>query len=175
MILERRKYLGGVYKDYIKTFNSEMCRVDEQDVKGYVALLRIGEVNRPLIVGETCLYNNGYSELNFLPDDEHWQLSALYDDSGNIIEWYFDVTRKNAVDDEGNPYCDDLYLDAALMPDGKILIFDEDEIKNALDNGTITRHEFDMAYDVLNALKEKQVLDVTYMKKLCSRLILLFA
>lgn len=173
--MERRKYLGRPYKDYIKTFTSEILRVHEADIRGYVALLRIGEVNRPLIVGGTCLYNDGYSELTFLPDDQHWQLSAIYDDGGNIVEWYFDVTRKNAVDDEGNPYCDDLYLDAALLPDGKILVFDEDEIKSALDNGIITRHEFDRAYHVLHELKEKQVLDVTYMESLCSRLLALFS
>ncbi|NLG51669.1 MAG: DUF402 domain-containing protein [Chloroflexi bacterium] len=173
--MERRKYLGGVYKDYIKTFQSETCRVDDQDIKGYVSLVRVGEVNRPFVVGEIYLYNNGYSELNYLPDDEHWYLSAIYDDSGNIVEWYVDITRKNAVDEEGRPYCDDLYLDAALMPDGKIRVLDEDEIKDALDQGNITRQEFEMAYRVLNELRAKQILGVAYMERLCSRLLSLFA
>ena len=60
------------------------------------------------------------------------------------------------------------------MPDGQILILDEDEIKDALDNGLITRKEFDMAYDVLNEIKKNRIIDVAYMKMLCSRLRLLF-
>jgi len=172
--MERRKYLGGAYKDYFKSFKSEIIRADEEDLKGYVSLMKIDEVNRPLIVGETCLYDDGYSEMIFQPDGEHWRVCAMYDDNNAIIEWYFDITRKNTIDEEGNPYCDDLYLDAALLPDGQILIFDEDEIKSALDQGTIAQHEFDMAYIVLDALKAKQVLTVCYMETLCSRLRLLF-
>lgn len=173
--MERRKYLGRAYKDYIKTFTSEIIRVNENDIKGYAALIWIQEVNRPFIIGETCLYNNGYNEINFLPDNEFWQLSAIYDENGGIIEWYFDITKKNTVDDKGNPYCDDLYLDDTLMPDGKIIILDEDELKDALDTDKITKNEFDMAYNVLNELKEKKILDATYMETFCSKLSLLFA
>ena len=172
--MERRKYLGRVNNYYIRSFSSQIVRVNEEDIKGYAALIKIDEVNHPLIVGETCLYDDDYSETNFLPDGEHWQLSVLYDNNGYIIEWYFDITRINSVDEKGNPYCDDLYLDAALMPDGQILILDEDEIKDALDNGLITRKEFDMAYDVLNEIKKNRIIDVAYMKMLCSRLRLLF-
>lgn len=52
-----------------------------------------------------------------------------------IVEWYTDITRKNAVDENRNPYCDDLYLDVALLPDGSVLVLDENELKNALDSG----------------------------------------
>ena len=48
----RRKYLGQIYKDYIKTFTSKIIRVDEENLKGYASYLMINEVNRPLIVGE---------------------------------------------------------------------------------------------------------------------------
>lgn len=173
--MERRKYLGRLNMDFVKSFSTKIVRVDEGNIKGYASLVIIDEVTRPRIVGEgTCLYDNGYSELNFLPDDEHWQLSAIYDGNGEIIEWYFDITRKNSIDEEGNPYCDDLFLDAALMPDGRILIFDEDEIKDALDNGMIAQSEFDMAYGVLKRLKDDKILDVEYMKTLCSRVRSLF-
>ena len=171
----KRKYLGKVNEHYIKNSKSEIIRVDEQDIKGYASFIKIKEVHRPCMVGNICIYDNGYKELCFLPDDEHWTLWALYDDKGDIIEWYFDITRKNAVDEYGNPYCDDLYLDAALMPDGQIIILDEDELKDALDNDKITQNEFDMAYDALDKLKENNILNVKYMEMLCSRLRSLFA
>ena len=173
-LMERRRYLGRSYKDYFKTFTAKIIRVDEEDIKGYAAYLQIDEVNRPFMAGETCLADNGYSEIEFLPDNENWRLSAMYDNHGNIIEWYFDITRENAVDEDGNPYCDDLYLDVALMPDGQILVFDEDELQNALDDGDITQQESDMAHRVLSELIEKKIIDLTYLKMLCSRLQSLF-
>lgn len=174
MIVERRKVLGRINKDYIKAFTSQILKVQEADMNGYAALIQIQEVHWPFIAGETCLYDNGHSEINFLPNGACWQLSALYDANGDIIEWYFDITKKNAVDEVGNPYCDDLYLDAALMPDGQILILDEDELKDALDSGQITQREFAMAYAVLDELKEKKILSVPYMEAFCARLRLLF-
>ena len=173
--MEKRKYLGSVNKDYIKTFRSKVIRVDEEDIKGYASLVRIEEVYRPFMEGETCLYDAGYSELGFLPDDENWMLWAMYDDKGGIIEWYFDITRKNTVDEKGNPYCDDLYLDAALLPNGEVLILDEDEIADAHNDGIITQNEYDMAYSVLEKLTRDRIIDVVYMKTFCSRLQLLFS
>lgn len=176
--MERRKYIGRAYKNYYKIFTSKIIRVDKADIAGYAAYLYINEVNRPFMVGvkgaEICLADNGYSEMAFLPDNENWKLSAMYDNHGDIIEWYVDITRKNAIDEEGKPYCDDLYLDAALMPNGKIFIFDEDELRSALISGNINQNEFDMAYRVLNELIDRKILDLTYMKTLCSRLMSLF-
>ena len=176
--MERKKYLGRYDNDFIKSITSRTVRTDKIGLAGYVALVKIQEVNRPYMVGEkgseVCIADNGYSELTFLPDNENWQLTAIYDNYNKIIEWYFDITRKNSVDENGNPYCDDLYLDAALMPDGRILIFDEAELENALTNGSISQKDFDMAHDVLKKLIDEKIIDVAYMSEFCSRLLSLF-
>jgi Uncharacterized conserved protein len=173
--MERRKYIGRANEYYIKSFSSEIIRVNEEEIKGYASLLKIEEINHPFMAGEVYLYNKGYSELCFLPDDEHWNLFAIYNDNNDIIEWYIDITKKNSLDEEGNPYCDDLYLDAVLLPNGVIIILDEDELKDALNRENISINEFNMAYNVLNELKAHGILDVVYMKELCSRLQLLFS
>lgn len=176
--MERRKYLGRYDKDFIKTIVSRTVRTDNIGIPGYAALVQIKEINRPYMVGENgskiCIADNGYSELGFLPDNENWQLTAIYDRNNDIIEWYFDITRKNAVDENGRPYCDDLYLDAALMPDGRILIFDDDELINALNSGSVNQKDYDMAHGVLKKLIDKKIIDIAYMKMLCSKLQLLF-
>ena len=174
----RYKYIGGANEKFIKTFKSEILRIDEADIKGYAALIEIEEVNRRLIVGEygreVCIYDDGHSELNFLPDGENWALSALYDENGEIIEWYIDITRSNGVSEDGVPYCDDLYLDAVLTPDGQVIILDEDELADARDAGDITQAEFDMAYRVLDKLIENNITSVEYMELLCAKLSGLF-
>ena len=176
--MERRKYLGRYDKDFIKSIDSKIVRTDDIGISGHASLVKIQEVHRPYMVGEKgleiCIANNGYSELTFLPDNENWQLTAIYDNKNCIVEWYFDITRKNSVDENGVPYCDDLYLDAALMPDGRILVFDEDEIKSALVGGNISQKDFDMAYDLLQQLIDKKIIDIEYMERLCSKLQSLF-
>ena len=173
--MKKRKYLGSVNKNYIKTFISKIIRVDEDDIKGYASFVKIEEVHRPFMVGETCLYDTGYSEIGFLPDSENWMLWAMYDDKDDIIEWYFDITKVNAVDEEGRPFCDDLYLDIALLPNGEALILDEDELAEALTSGAITQNEYDMAYGTLNKLINDKIIDVAYMETLCFKLRLLFS
>ena len=176
--MERRKYLGRYDKDFIKSIVSKIVRTDDIGVAGYAALVQIQEVSHPYMVGEKssemCIADNGYSELTFLADDENWKITAIYDNHQAIVEWYFDITRKNAVDENGNPYCDDLYLDVALLPDGHMLILDEDELENALNNGNISQQDFDMAHEVLKKLIDEKIIDVAYMESFCARLLTLF-
>jgi predicted RNA-binding protein associated with RNAse of E/G family len=173
--MERRKYLGKPHEDYIKSSCSKIIKIDDESIKGYFSYLKIIEVNRPFIVGlkdnEICLYDKGYSEINYLPDNENWQLYGIYDNHGKIIEWYFDVTKKNTVDNEGNPYCDDLFLDIVLLPNGQIIILDEDELQNAYDEGIITYNEYNLAYKVKNKLINDGIVNVNYLEKLCNRLL----
>jgi len=165
--MERRKYLGRYDKDFIKEITSSVVRTDEIGFSGYSSFIKILDVNYPYIVGdkgyEVCIGDKGYSELSFLPDNENWQMTAIYDNNDKIIEWYFDVTKKNAIDENGNPYCDDLYLDVALLPNGKILTFDEEQLEKALDDNIIRKNDYDMAYNVINMLKENGILTVGYM------------
>ena len=174
--MDRRKYLGRAWGgDYFKSFTSKVIKVEEAGYSGYASLIQIEEVNRPYIVGEnTCIADNGYSAITFLPDNKLWAVEAIYDNDNKIVEWYFDITKENAIDEDGNPYMNDLYLDAALLPDGQILVFDEDELKDALDETIITQNEYEMAYDVLRELKENKILDVAYMTKLFAELRVLF-
>ena len=177
-IAERRRYLGQVNNNYVKSYTSRIIRINGNNLKGYAAQIKIDKTYRPFFVGENdfiiCLRDNGYSEINFLPDNENWYLSAMYDAKGKIIEWYVDITRKNAIDEDGKPYCEDMYLDTAVMPDGRVLVFDEDELLAACENGNISKDEYDMAYRVLGELQDKQMLTVLYMENLCTRLLTLF-
>jgi len=176
--MEKRKYIGRPYKDYIKSFESKIIRVDTESLKGYAAHIKVIEANRPFMVGakgaEICIADDGYSSLEFLPDNENWGVFAAYNADDKIVEWYFDITRKNALDNEGQPYSVDLYLDIVLTPDGKILVLDEDELTFAYKEGLVSEEELKMAYHVKDELIDKKIVDVAYMEQLCSELFYLF-
>ena len=177
--MDKIKYIGKAYKDYFKSFSSKIIRIDEKDLKGFASYLKIFEVNRPLFVGdkgnEICLADDKYWEMQYLPDNKFWRLSAMYDDQDKIIEWYFDINKVNSIDENGNPFCIDLYLDVVLMPDGKILILDEDELLIALNNRIISKEDYNFAYNVKDELLNSNIVNVKYMELFCEKLLKIFA
>ena len=174
----RRKYLGKPIEKYIKSSISKIIRIDDAEHSGYISFIKIFEVYQPLIVesngNRIYLYNNGYSELNYLPDNQNWKMLALYDDNNEIIEWYFDITLKNSVDENGAPYCVDLYLDVILMPNGDVIIVDEDELKDAYINGKITKKDMDLAYTTKDKIISNKIVDIEYVVKTCKKFMRLF-
>jgi len=161
------KYIG--HSDFFKTFSREIKRIEIEGMKGYASLVKIEKVHRPLIIGDTCLYDDGYTVVGFLPDGANWCLQAFYNESRETIEWYFDITLENKVDQTGNPYYVDLYLDIVLLPNGQITILDEDELKDARAQGKITQADFDLAYKTLNMLMDKFA-NISYMASFCAQL-----
>lgn len=105
------------------------------------------------------IIDNNYRLLGFYDYSSKVKLSAFYDKNSNIIEWYFDIAKELGKEN-GVPYEDDLYLDIVVRPDGKIILLDEEEIKDALKRSVITKTEYEMAYEEANKLirllKEKK-------------------
>jgi len=173
-----RRYLGRADFNFIKKYSSRVIKVEEGELRGYAALIDVIEVNYPLIVGEKgcelCFCDNGYRFLSFQPDGEKWKMTGAYDERGNAVEWYFDITKINSVDENGEPYCDDLFLDAALTPDGTVKILDEDELLEALENGIITKDDYETAHRVLNEMIENKIIGTDFVEEMCERLMELF-
>ena len=173
--MSRRKYVGKPHPKFIKKSKSKIIRIDDIGLKGYVSLIEILEINQPLLIKlaekEFFLYGNGYSELNFLPDNKNWQMYAIYDNNSHIVEWYFDITKINSVDEHGNPFCEDLYLDIVLMPDGQIIILDEDELQESYNNAIISKKELDLAYKTKNQLIDEGIINIQYLEALCNKLL----
>ena len=165
--MEMRKYMGE--KKNVKASTVSIIRIDEEYLQGYAGLVQIHEVYKQIVIDGICFYDDGFSQLEFMPDGEHWALTAIYDENEKIVEWYFDMTKENGIDN-GRPYIEDLYLGTALFPDGRIVILDEDELQVALDNGEITTSDFELAYQSLARLKASSILTVDYMTEFCARL-----
>jgi len=97
------------------------------------------------------IIDNDYKLLGFYNYNSKVKLSAFYDKNNEIIEWYFDIAKEIGKEN-GVPYEDDLYLDVVVRPDGKIILLDEDELKEALKRLEITKEEYEMAYVEANKL-----------------------
>jgi predicted RNA-binding protein associated with RNAse of E/G family len=85
----------------------------------------------------------------------------MFDENHSIVQWYFDITKQNGIDIDGQAFYDDLYLDVVVFPSGEIVLFDEDELKEALDSGDITQIDYDLAYNEANQIINGMAKDVT--------------
>ncbi len=132
--------------------------IDAPIFKGIVCFVRLQNISEPKYVKNGkenfCMINNGYSLIEAYPDNGKYALTIMFDDCGKLIEWYFDIA-KSVGTENGIPFEDDLYLDMAIMPDGEMIILDEDELLAAKNEGIITQEDMDCAYNTLHELEKK--------------------
>lgn len=130
--------------------------LDTNEFKGYITLLNTLKVNEPLLVryGEenVCIVNDGYMWLQQFPMGRNHSVTTMFDNKGDIVQWYIDICLRNGVEN-GIPYMDDLFLDIVLLPSGEVIEKDADEIVDALTKGIIDKSLYDLAWNEMNNLK----------------------
>jgi len=167
-----------IFGNYVKRSNANYVSEIRElpgELRGYSALIEFTAGNRALLAeyGDEsyCLAADGYRWLMVLPLDEHWCITAMYDARGKIVEWYFDITRQNYVDEDGLPCFDDLYLDLVLMPNGRMAMLDEDELLEGLSSGAVTKEDYGFAYRVCGEIKKSKWVDPAFVGPFCDTLL----
>ena len=161
-----------------------LTRIDDAEFKGYISIVYIDKVTRPLILKitgkELCLVDDGYIWTQYFPQGEKYALTTMFNVDSEVVEWYFDICAGNKINYKGVPYYDDLYLDVVVLPSGEIDLLDEDELKEALKFRDITAYQYDMAYKEAkkliksikcgeNKLLERSKNDLEFLKSLPTR------
>lgn len=83
-----------------------------------------------------------------------------------MVFWY----GKKIGIQNGIPYEDDLYLDMIILPDGREIILDEDELHSAFCHKKITQDDVNMAYQTLKMLENKYLDNLDNLLKLTNEL-----
>ena len=154
-----------------REYISRDCRM--HGLRGKESLLVIREVTGPLTVhdgGEDVLIaDTDYAWVQIALEGLPFWLTAMYDDRGRLIQIYFDITAGSRFDDPENPTFVDMYLDIVVNSRGELFVMDQDELDEALSEGTITQEEWNnasAACERLYAYLEKNREAVT---ELCAR------
>jgi len=159
----KRRFANAVEGIYLQK------KIDDKLFTGYICNIKISNVDKPLIVNngisQVCIKDNDYEWFEVYPENANYAITIMYDNNKNLIEWYFDIAKNVGVEN-GIPYEDDLYLDMIILPNGKSLIVDEDELIEAFNAGEIQQNDVDLAYGTLKQLKEKYIDDFQHLKKL---------
>lgn len=132
--------------------------VDEPQFRGFVTLYRIHELRDPLWKEyngrRMCLADRGYLWMQHFPKGEHFVVTTMFNDQGQVVQWYIDICKTQGLTDQQVPWFDDLFLDIVVLPSGEKLLLDEDELEEALDEGQITPRDSAMAQRTAARLME---------------------
>lgn len=141
----RRKVAHHPDWQRIKASRLAVLDLDEKHFRGVVALLYIDEVTEPFSVSydgqSLCILDQGYSWLRHFPVGSQYIMTTTFSPDGQVLQWYIDLCQSHGVTEEGIPWWDDLYLDIAILPSGKLFVLDADELDEALDQGVISSKE----------------------------------
>ncbi len=147
----RSRWKRVLDKKYAQAF------LDTKKFKGYITLLQLMKVAEPLSFRyeeqNICIVDDGYMWLQQFPLEKKHSVTTMFDNNGNIVQWYIDVCLENGVEND-IPYWDDLYLDIILLPSGEVIQKDGDELEEALLNGIIDRSLYESAWDEVHTLTE---------------------
>jgi len=127
-----------------------MQYIDTEEFTGYVTLLYMDEVERPLWLEfpdeRICVVDNGFTWLQQFPLGTNYTVTTIFDAHGKIAEWYVDICKQHGVTEAGIPWYDDLYLDVTTFPSGHIRVLDAEELDEALQQGVISQADHELAW-----------------------------
>lgn len=139
--MPKRKFANR--HDWERILENRYVQMEVRDkcFSGTVALFQIDAVRAPQYKmhneKEFIVADAGYAWLQYFPDDEPFGVTVMFDDHGQIVQWYIDIVEAIGYED-GIPYMDDLLLDILIFPDGDVVRKDEDEFVAAAESGELT-------------------------------------
>ncbi|MFX3675132.1 MAG: DUF402 domain-containing protein [Paenisporosarcina sp.] len=140
----RSEWKRVIDKEYVYTF------FDTEEFNGYVTLLKVNNVTAPLYVQygkeNVCIVNQGFIWLQHFPTNKHHSLTTMFNAEGEIVQWYIDICLENGIENHV-PWMDDLFLDIIVLPNGKVILKDTEELEAALLGGVIDEFIYDMAWE----------------------------
>lgn len=98
-----------------------------------------------------CIVDDGYMWLQKFPTEKNHSVTTMFDNKGNVVQWYIDICFKNR-EEGGFAWMDDLYLDIIVLPTGEVIQQDANELEEPLLNGSIDKELYDLAWKEANNL-----------------------
>lgn len=148
----KRRFANRVSGDYSQK------RLNTEYFNGYITHIKMNNIDNPIVVNngiyDLCIIDNNYEWYGVYPDNGKYAITIMFDDKGNIIQWYFDIAKEIGLEN-GIPYEDDLYLDMIITKEHQKIVADEQELLEAKLNGKITQNDVEDAYNTLHEIEEK--------------------
>lgn len=162
-----KKYLNGSHWKWCEKSSAKIIYIIDI-LNGYISLVNIEKVKYEIMAKhngkDICVFDAGFKYIAFLPDDENWCVTVIYNKNNELILWYFDIAKDQSIDKNGNPFFYDVFLDVVVFPNSKPKIKDEDELYHALDNKIITTDDVEMANRTAKEIIEQHISNKEFME-----------
>ncbi|MCL2521696.1 MAG: DUF402 domain-containing protein [Erysipelotrichales bacterium] len=169
--MRKKDILGKLAKNPEMIFTHSIKKLNNDEYSAFIHFLTNSKAMFVESMGKQVQWAGAeYKILTYLSIKEKWSLSTYYAPDNEILFWYFDISKKNFVDEQGMPCIDDIYLDLAVLPNGQIITLDADELKEALDNGTVSKKDFNNAYITHDLIINSKLVEVKFLKELSSKM-----
>lgn len=150
------KYISRSDWPRILASDVAFCEKHYPHLHAMTSLFRIHKVTAPLFVpacGQPlCVADDGYAWLHVLPEGENWCLTAMFDETGAPVQYYFDISENNTLDGCNSRFTD-LYLDIVCLPDSRTELIDQPDLDQALSDAVITQEQYDLAQHTAQTLQ----------------------
>ena len=124
-----------------------ICDYELKNRSGKISLFVIREISEPFVKtvrgNRIILADVNYSWLQLAMEDDFAWFTAMFDDEGQFLQLYVDLTDGNHTEAD-IPCFRDMYLDY-VVDDQEIRILDNDELNEAFQKGIITDSEYQKA------------------------------
>lgn len=155
--------------DWKRVYKKKIAFCEIKEKEGMACLIQAQEITSPLVKNcfgkDVTLVDVGYYWLQLAFKNENVWLTVMFDEKGNFVQYYFDVTRRNVIDGE-NSYFEDLFLDVIVQENDEIDVLDLNELKLALDEKVISNSEFELA----NKIKDEIIENLFKNRDKCDRI-----
>ena len=109
----------------------------------------------------------GYKWLQLAPSHGRWWLTVMYSPEDELIQYYFDITKRHYMSDDSEMRFIDMFLDVVMLPDGSYEILDRDEFESAFRSERISEFDYRIAlvslYKLIANIHDKEA----FWRKLC--------
>lgn len=97
-----------------------------------------------LLRQKLIIADDGYLWMQIAPQNANWWLTVMFDESHELIQYYFDITKGNILCGEESRFYN-LFLDVVALPDERAALLDRDELDEARSEGAVTENEYALA------------------------------
>ena len=173
MILKKKTMRRSEWTGIEERAYSEM-EVDLPWGRAKAGLMYMKRVDKPFFVRSFAkrlqVTGEGYTWLHLAPENENFWATVMFDEKGNLFQYYFDITYENHLDEAEGAWFYDLILDVVMRPGGDVTRLDRHELNQALKNGEITREMYDLAVNAEKRLLKDLEGQEEPIRKMCEKI-----
>ncbi len=87
------------------------------------------------------IVDEGFLWLQLAPADGFFWLTAMYDETARLVQFYFDVTLGNHIRADGESWFTDAFADVVITPGEPPRLLDLDELERARQEGLLSMRQ----------------------------------